>query len=399
MPIWKSNQKYGAEVYMWTIKDIPKKFGILVLCGGIYPEGQGGAEVHLFYVCRELAEQGYHIFVISPTSKISSRASEKHIPFVRIYIKLWPKPFATLSYIVKSFVESYRLKQQIEIVHAHMAAYPMVAAFMSSLITHKPYIVSCQGSDVRISSRKFLHRIFRIPFLHHARKIATVSNEMAEILKQKFGIPECHIVVVGTGYDEEIVAELKNANSHAEIRRGMHIINVAYMRPEKNHRILLESFATLTGSIKGVRLSLVGDGPLREELEKFCKQQGIHDVEFLGELPYREVLKQVANSDIFILTSLEEGMPNAIIEALALGKPVIATAVGGIPEVVKDGVNGILVPPKSTEHIAKALERLLSDSELRRKLGEAAAESVKDYTWSKIAEKYERIYMAAREKH
>jgi glycosyltransferase involved in cell wall biosynthesis len=85
-------------------------------------------------------------------------------------------------------------------------------------------------------------------------------------------------------------------------------------------------------------------------------------------------------------------MPTVILEALALGKPVIATAVGGIPEVVREGVNGILVSPKSPETIAKALERLLSNSGLRRKLGRAAAESVKDYTWSKIAEKYERVY-------
>jgi len=381
---------------MWTIKDIPKKFGILVLCSGIHPDATGGAEVHLFYMCRQLAERGYHVFVISPATKFSSNIN---IPFVRIYLRLWSNPFAILSYIVKSFVESFKLRKQIDIVNAAPADYPMVSAFLFALFSHKPYIVTCMGSDIRICSRKFLRRALQLPLLRGAKSIITVSNEIAEILTQKYGIPKRKILVVGSGYDDRITQELRNINLRAETDRSMRIINVAYMLPAKDHRTLLESFARLTKRMKKVHLSLVGDGPLRGELEEFCTQQSIHDVEFLGKLPYSDVIKRVANSDVFVLTSVEEGMPNAIIEALALGKPVIATAVGGIPEVVKDGVNGILVPPKSTEHIAKALERLLSDSELRRKLGEAAAESVKDYTWSKIAEKYERIYMAAREKH
>jgi glycosyltransferase involved in cell wall biosynthesis len=120
-------------------------------------------------------------------------------------------------------------------------------------------------------------------------------------------------------------------------------------------------------------------------------------VRFLGRLPHERVLEHIANSDIFILTSVEEGMPTVVLEALALGKPVIATAVGGIPEVVKEGVNGILVPLKSPELTAKALERLLSNSELRKKLGRGAADSVKDYAWSKMVEKYERVYSVSLE--
>jgi len=96
--------------YTWrcrlTIKGASRKFGVLVLCGGIYPDTTGGAEVHLYYVCRELAERGYRVYVISPMSKLSTRASETNVSFVQIYIKLWPYPFATLSYIMKSFAES-----------------------------------------------------------------------------------------------------------------------------------------------------------------------------------------------------------------------------------------------------------------------------------------------------
>jgi len=231
--------------------------------------------------------------------------------------------------------------------------------------------------------------------LYNAKKIIVVSNEMSEILRRKYGIPKQRIVVVGTAYDDRITQELTNIKLQAKAVRSTRIINVANMHPKKDHTTLLEGFARLTKSVKGVRLSLVGDGPLRRQLEEFCTQRGIHDVKFWGTLPHGEVLKHIANSDIFILTSVEEGMPTVILEALALGKPVIASAVGGIPEIIKEGVNGILVPPKSPKHVAKAIERLLSDSKLRRKLGKAGAEGVKNFAWSKIIEKYERIYKDA----
>jgi glycosyltransferase involved in cell wall biosynthesis len=381
---------------MWTRKDIFKKTGILVLCNAIYPDVTGGAEIHVFELCRELAKRGHRVFVVYPATKFSNKVSDTKSSFARICLRLWPTPFATLSYIIKGFAAGFRLRQQIDIVHAHTADSPMAAAFLFSLISHKPYIVSCMGSDIRITSRNLLRRILQIPFLHEAENIVAVSNEICEILERKYGIPKCRMLAVGSGYDQDIRREIGDIRLRAETDRSMRIINVGNMRPVKDHMTLLAGFKKLTERMKEVHLSLVGDGPLRRQLEEFCIQQSIHDVEFLGRLPnHVDVLKHIANSDVFVLTSVEEGFPNVIIEALALGKPVIATAVGGIPEVVKEGVNGILIPPKSPEHVAKALERLLSDSILRKKLGEASAESVEDYTWSKIAEKYEKIYSVA----
>lgn len=376
-----------------TIKNASRKFGVLVLCRGIYPDKTGGAEIHLFYVCRELAERGYRVFVISPTSKLSTRASDTDIPFVRSYIRLWPKPFATLSYMVKSFVESFKLKQHIKIVHAHTASYPVIAtAFLFSLLTHRPYIVTCLGSDIRIASRRFLQKTSQMLFLHKAKKILVVSNEISEILGLQYGLPKRQIITVGTGYDDRVLQELRDTKVPIEAKKSFHIINVANLRAEKDQLTLLQSFASLRKNIKEVRLSLVGDGPLRRQLERFVAQHGMHDVEFLGKLSHEEALKHIATADAFILTSVEEGMPTVIIEALALGKPVIATAIGGIPEVIQDGVNGILVPPRSPKRIAKALERLIGDSRLRRRLGKAAAKSVKNYTWGRVADEFETVY-------
>jgi len=102
---------------------------------------------------------------------------------------------------------------------------------------------------------------------------------------------------------------------------------------------------------------------------------------------------KILKSDILILTSVEEGMPTVIIEALALGKPVIVTRVGGIPEIIKNEFNGLLIPPKSPEHVAKAVYKLLNDEKLYTKLSSNASKSVCGHSWSEIASMYEQMYI------
>lgn len=377
---------------MYVAKDVSKKIVILVLCRGIYPYRIGGAEVHAFYMCNKFTERGHHVFVTSPAPTLLSKTSNKNIQFVNVFLKTWPTPFVILSYILKSFIIGFKLRKQIEIVHAHAADYPMIAAFLFSLFCRKPYFVTGHGSDVRLQSRKFLHRVFQLPFLHNAKGIFAISNEIAELLMQKYHIQKRKILIIGNAYDDTIIQELRKTKLRTGIERDTKIICVASMERLKDHMTLLKGFMKAIRSVDNVQLLLVGEGALRGQLEEFCIRHDLHSVRFLGRLPHEDALKHIADCDAFILTSIEEGMPAVIIEALALGKPVIATAVGGIPELVKDGVNGILIPSRSPEHVAKALERLLTDSGLRKKLGEAAAESVKDYTWSKMAEKCEIVY-------
>jgi glycosyltransferase involved in cell wall biosynthesis len=142
-----------------------------------------------------------------------------------------------------------------------------------------------------------------------------------------------------------------------------------------------------------VNLCFVGDGQLRPILTQFCiSHKLLQYVHFLGNLPHHKALQVVAKSSVFVLSSYEEGLPTALIEAMAFGKPVVATNVGGVSEVIKDGINGILVPPKSPEKLAESIEQLLCNSQLGRELSETASRSVKGYSWNKIAESYLKVY-------
>jgi glycosyltransferase involved in cell wall biosynthesis len=230
--------------------------------------------------------------------------------------------------------------------------------------------------------------------LRKAKSIFAVSNEIATILTEKYGVHRDKIHIVKNGYDERTTKKLVSIQPYGSMKDSKVVVCVASMRAEKDHMTLLKGFAKLIKKVSGAQLLLVGDGPLRPQLEEFCAQQGLRSVKFLGNLRHRNLLECVSGSDVFALTSSEEGMPTAVVEALALGKPVVATSVGGIPEVVKDGENGILIPPRSPSGVAKALEALLTDVGLRKRLGKVASESVKNYSWSKIAEKYEETYRA-----
>jgi glycosyltransferase involved in cell wall biosynthesis len=387
---------------MKTRNGISEKLSILVFCNAIYPDLSGGAEIQLFHLCNNLARRGHRVFVMAPSNsssdlrkqKFSSTPFKKNIAFDCRYLDLWPKPFRILSYILKSLIFSLKLRKQIDVIHVHTADYPMIPAFFFSLFNHKPYIVACRGSDIRLSSKKFLRRALQLPFLRNAKTLLTVSDEMADLLKKKYGICRHKILVIKNAYDDRIIKPVTN-KVQAEKLGSKRIICVANLRPEKDHMTLLKGFKLVTESMDGVQLVLIGDGFLRKQLEDFCIKHGLKNVQFLGTIPFSDVLENVAKSDVFILTSVEEAMPNAVIEALSLGRPVIATRVGGIPEIVEDEFNGLLIPPKSPKMVAKAIKRLLKDERLYSNLASNALKSVYDRSWSKTILRYEKVYAQA----
>src|SRR5262249_21246929 len=141
---------------------------------------------------------------------------------------------------------------------------------------------------------------------------------------------------------------------------------------EKGHFGLFRSFAQLRNTARGARLVLVGDGPLRAELEARVRELGISDsVEFRGAASEEGVLATVASCDVFALPSLMEGLPLTLVEAMSLGVPVVAPRVAGVPELVSDERDGLLFHPSDWDGLAAALLRLASDSALRERLGAA----------------------------
>lgn len=138
---------------------------------------------------------------------------------------------------------------------------------------------------------------------------------------------------------------------------------------------------------------LVGGGQERQALQELVKELDLEErVTFVGKVSNGEVPKYMVASDVFVLPSLSEGFPLVTLEAMASGLPIVATKVGGLPEIVKDGDNGFLIEPKNPEQIAEKVLSLLVDEELREKISRNNQEKAKHYSWENIVERLEEVY-------
>ena len=155
------------------------------------------------------------------------------------------------------------------------------------------------------------------------------------------------------------------------------ILTVGQLVPIKAHRLLVEALARVAREHPRVRLRLVGDGPERRELERYAAALGLADrVQFEGALDFDRVEHLYRRADLFVLASFDEGLPVVLMEAMAMQVPCVATSVAGIPELIRDGVDGLLVAPSDLESLAEAMLALVRDPERRRRMGEAARQRI-----------------------
>ncbi|MFW6135304.1 MAG: glycosyltransferase [Chloroflexota bacterium] len=166
---------------------------------------------------------------------------------------------------------------------------------------------------------------------------------------------------------------------------------VAGMRPEKNHALLIDAFLTAFSGGDGAGLLLVGDGPLRDGLMDQIGEGRSCPIAFLGQ---RADVRDILNvADVFVLASEREGAPLSVMEAMAMGKPVIATAVGGVPELVVHRATGLLVAPGSCSDLVRAMRLLANDSRMRRAMGRRArVHALANYSARRMASSYAALY-------
>lgn len=185
---------------------------------------------------------------------------------------------------------------------------------------------------------------------------------------------------------------------HGDLHDPVRILWAGQLRPVKGVSHLLEALRLLRDSGRRVTLEVIGDGEQRTELEQEIRRLELEaDVMMRGYIPPGAALTEAfANADIYVLPSLSEGIPKVLIEATAQGLPVVGSRVGGVPDVITDGVNGLLVEPGSREAIRAAVETIIDDDALRRRLAAGALEYAKMHTaeaeveriWSGIREAY-----------
>ncbi|MDR0434236.1 MAG: glycosyltransferase [Gracilibacteraceae bacterium] len=178
---------------------------------------------------------------------------------------------------------------------------------------------------------------------------------------------------------------------------GPLLFTLAYLRPPKGHRFVLEAMAALREQYPDLRYRIAGDGAERGRLEALSAELGLAGrVEFLGELPNAEALRQLAQADIYVMPSWDEAFGIAYLEAMALAKPLVATAGDGIGDIIARERTGLVVPPRDSAAVAAALRALLADPAAARAMGERGRALVRDrFTWARNARATIAVYEKA----
>lgn len=261
----------------------------------------------------------------------------------------------------------------------------------------RPYFVTAQRSidSDRRAWHSWIDRLTS-PLVH----LYLCNSEAAsDILAQRERIPHKKLAVVHNGIDPTPFE--RDHKARAEIRAelqlppGVPLVTVvANLRTPKGHRHLLEALALLPRQGQAWKVALVGEGPLREELEQQADRLQISDrVIFMGAR--QDIPRVLAAADLFVLPSLWEGLPGAVMEAMAAGLPVVASDVGGVRELLCDGETGYLVPAAQPEPLAERLQALLADAALRERMGAAGrTRLIEEFSLDRMVQRTGSVYEA-----
>lgn len=290
---------------------------------------------------------------------------------------------------VRTVVELYRRfrRERVAVAQVHGAyllQYVMPAALLAGVA-----VVYTEHARHSLDRYAWLRRVARL----HGRlfgKMVCVSQNLRGFMIDVVGLSSDRIEVISNGIDLSRFA--RPAQDMSRKSEGLVIGNVARLTEAKDHGNLLRAFATVRREVPDVRLLLVGDGELRGEIESMVSSLGLADaVEMTGKRSDIPLL--LAGMDVFVLPSRREGFPVSIIEAMACGRAVVATDVGGVREIINDGVDGLVVPPEDDTSLAAAILGLVRDPDARSLLGQNAAKrAIENFSDQAMIRNYVRLY-------
>ena len=279
--------------------------------------------------------------------------------------------------------------RQIDVVHTH-AWGTLVEGWLAARLAGVRNVVHGEHGtmETRPVNIAVQRRVWR-----RATRLLAVSNELADRMSRVVGIDRKQIQVIPNGVD------LPPAFSRDEMRAQLGIdhdtlvaLAVGRLVPVKNYRLLLAAARGLADTGRRWRFLIAGNGPLRDELESEISRLGLNNnVTLLGLRHDVPALMQAA--DAFVLTSSSEGMSNTILEAMAAGRPVVATRVGGNPELVQEGITGMLVNPHGAGELCEALRALAANPARVRRMGNAGRQRVeREFSRERMIANYTQMY-------
>jgi len=354
----------------------------------------GGGQQHLLWLAQKIDKSKFEIEVAcEENGYLVDELRKNNIKVHRLNI--------SNSLSVKSFISTYLLLKKVspDIIHTHGGTAGFYGR-LASIINYRGVVVhTYHGIHYLNFDKNLLGRIYKSIdkfLLRFTDCTICVAQKDFEIGLKEGIVKKENSIVIHNGVDvEKFFLTNKNSEFKINLKKendSIIIGSVGRLHHQKGYEYLINGSKSVLEKFPNVKFVLIGDGELRSSLESLAKKNGVdNSYSFMGD--QKEIPELLAQIDIFVLPSLWEGLPLVILEAMAARKPIVATEINGIVEIIESGKEGILVPPKNSTALSLALIRLLEDNELCKVLASNAYEKVaRDFNISKMINETENLY-------
>jgi glycosyltransferase involved in cell wall biosynthesis len=350
-----------------------------------YPPFLGGTEKVVEALAVNRQRRGLQVDVLTSLDRQSRKDAPQQADFVQ---RLASWDIAHTS-IIPGLLGKLLRKPRRSVVHLHVAqAFVPEIVYVAHLLRRLQYVAQLHLDVGPSGWAGFLLRIYKPlilrPVLRGAAAVVVFSDEQRSAVASKYGVDPARIAVIPNGVDDTF-RYAEQRLPHPKPR----LLFVGRLSVQKNLFLLLQA---LDGVSERFDTTLVGDGELEAELKEAVRVRRLQNVRFHGRADGAELRMLYQSADVFVLPSEREGMPLVLLEALAMGLPIVATNVPGNRDVVIDGENGVLVPLGDPSALRQALLSVTSDPAAYRRMSEASRRLADRYSWQAVSAEFEQIY-------
>jgi glycosyltransferase involved in cell wall biosynthesis len=351
---------------------------------------------YIYNMSQQFIRKGHKVTVLTRGGIHKTQIEDfEGIELCRVpFIPLYPFHVHIHGIFIKSILRS--ISDEFDVIHYHTPlsppidfGLPIVTTVHTPMKTDTSKVELVNPLSVAVKLQGKISYLLEKQLFSISNIVTSVATSVAEELTE-YGLKKEDIVVVGNGVDETIFYPVETRN------KEKYVLYTGRLSYRKGLFDFIYAGVILSEKYPDIKFKLTGKGPLLEQLQSKVKEAGHEDkFEFLGHVTKDELINLYQNATVFVLPSHYEGLPTTLLEAMACGAPVVATAVSGNLDVIEDGKNGLLVPIKSPSLMADAVSNLLDDDLLRVDLGKAARKTIEDkFTWDAISDKIMACYLS-----
>jgi glycosyltransferase involved in cell wall biosynthesis len=346
----------------------------------------GGAEIFLHHLVKDMAGRGHHVAVIAPGSRKHRNAFEMTYPYVRA-----PRA-RSKRYMVGNALPSLlfaHLLHKFDLVHCQGEYHEATAAYYFKKITGVPYVCRPVGGGFTNIENypKLQKKLYKS--LDNAALMIAQCNFLRNRI-QNYGIPDTKIVTINNGVR---IDEVRHRKLQEPRVLPPYLLYAGGLKSVKGYDIAVKAFSRIANRYPELKLVVIGLGQKKQDFDALIDQLGFNErIKYLHYCDRDATMALFCHAEIYLCPFRRSPFSNANLEALAAGIPIIATAVEGNLEQIRDGVEGFLIPPDDADAMAMKIERILDDPDLHNRLSTNARKKSHQFKWKRMVDKYENCY-------